>query len=215
MFGVGEVLGASGMGFYIDRNDSRSAAGVNLLIMIATITITLLTIYLGRVDFLMYFMGGFWGLQDGAMNVHVMQALGFEFDQHVNGEPFGVFNLVQGIAAFIVGMIQGQLKTGNGDDLQFYFVFIGLFGIISCVLARSFPYKYIKKNSKKSKKRKMLTRNEFLRGDQRPHELSQGSYGPVGALDQFVTEGTSEVVYSNQGSSVLRQFNAEDHFNSA
>ena len=67
------------MGYYIDKNNSSKASRVNFLIMIATIVITLITVNKKQVNFLMYFMGGFWGLQDGAMNVYIMQTLGFEF----------------------------------------------------------------------------------------------------------------------------------------
>lgn len=154
------------MGYFIDKNDSRLGARINLFIMIVTVLVTFFIIHWTEFSFAIYVMGGLWGLQDGAMNVHIMQALGFEFQVYKNGEPFGVFNIVQGSAAFIIGIIQGRLDTNKGQVLEFYIIFIGIFGLIACFTAIIFPYKYIKKqeSKKKKKKKKFMTRDEYLHG---------------------------------------------------
>ena len=62
VFGVGELIGAIGQGQMIDKLGSKLSILINLLIMIVTVVITCLTIHVGRVNALIYFLGLFWGL---------------------------------------------------------------------------------------------------------------------------------------------------------
>lgn len=41
----------------------------------------------------------FWGIQDGGVNTYVTELVGFEFDSV--DEPFAVYNLLQGLGAFV------------------------------------------------------------------------------------------------------------------
>ena len=97
-FGFGEVFGAFFMGWFIDKFDPRKGTLMNILIIILTISVTLASIGASRFNWLSYLMSFMWGIADGTINIHTLQTLGFEFNSH--SEPFGVFNLVQGISVF-------------------------------------------------------------------------------------------------------------------
>jgi hypothetical protein len=62
-----------------------------VLIIILMIVVTLGYIIIMDFGWLAYVMTLLWGLQDGALNAHTFQMLGFEFDNP--DEAFAVFNL--------------------------------------------------------------------------------------------------------------------------
>ena len=67
------------------------------------------------------------------------------------------------------------MNTKKFDALEFYIVFIGLLGFVSSVLVYCFPYKHVKKIDSKNKKRKVMTRSEFMRGTMLPDDYSESS----------------------------------------
>lgn len=111
-----------------------------MLIMIVMFSVTIVSIYMERFNWLSFVMSFLWGFQDGGMNVHTMQTLGFEFGEN-NGEPFGVMQLVQGIATCSFGLIQGTIDVTSQKDLVIYLSCCCAIGIMACVLAYIFPYK--------------------------------------------------------------------------
>lgn len=79
------------------------------------------------------------------MNVHLMQTLGFDFEESTSGgEPFGVFNLVQGVSAFVAGFIQDSIDVTSGQSLIIYIIVVGILGSISCIIGYFFPYAHDK-----------------------------------------------------------------------
>ena len=102
-FGFGEVIGGFLMGWFIDKFNPKRATILNMIIIIVMTGVSLFSISLARFNYLTYTMTFLWGVQDGAVNIHTLQTLGSEFESH--GEPFGVFNLMQGISVFIFQII--------------------------------------------------------------------------------------------------------------
>lgn len=127
------------MGWFIDKFDPRKGTLVNILIIIITISVTLASIGASKFNWLSYLMSFMWGIADGTINIHTLQTLGFEFNSH--SEPFGVFNLVQGISVFTFQNIQGQLDTDVQYQLLLYTIIVGVIGIWSQVAIYSFPFR--------------------------------------------------------------------------
>ena len=99
-FGAGEIIGGLLLGVIIDKIGSKYTCIINIVIVAVQGLVTILSINSAEFTALSYFMTFLWGFQDGALNIHTFQILGFEFE--TQSEPFGVFNLVQGIGVAAV-----------------------------------------------------------------------------------------------------------------
>ena len=44
-------------------------------------------------------MAFMWGLEDGSVNTHALEMLGFEFDD--NTDPFAIFSMFEAFAVFV------------------------------------------------------------------------------------------------------------------
>ena len=80
-FGFGSSISAIIMGRIIDYTSSRKAIVVNMLIMVVTAIVSIYNIdngYFGTISHLTAFV---WGLQDGIVNTHIFQILGYEFNR--------------------------------------------------------------------------------------------------------------------------------------
>ena len=91
-FGIGSSFSAIIMGRIIDHSSSKNAIFVNIVIMVGTGIISIINInnaYFGNISHLTAFI---WGLQDGIVNTHIYQILGYEFNRQV--DPFSVFQFV-------------------------------------------------------------------------------------------------------------------------
>ena len=111
-FGVGEIVGALGMGALVDRYGARKCVYfilVMIVLMVATTINSLETGYYSWNTFLNTFT---WGVQDSFVNIHVFKMLGSEFGSN-HSEPFGVEQLLQGISVFVQQIIQAQLDFSN------------------------------------------------------------------------------------------------------
>ena len=78
-FGVGEVLGGVLSGPIIDSIGTFWGCYVNVLIVLIEGVVTVISIHSGEYNWVTYFMCFMWGYQDGALNVHSFNILGFEF----------------------------------------------------------------------------------------------------------------------------------------
>jgi hypothetical protein len=83
----------------VDRKSSRLASLVNAGLVLLTTLVTL--VYLSDPAFTWYifFVSFLWGVQDGSVNTHCLEMLGFEFDD--NTEPFSIFSMFEAVAVFI------------------------------------------------------------------------------------------------------------------
>lgn len=97
--GFGEVTGAQLNGLIIDWMGSMKTTLINILIVIITGLITVYNLYKLEMTTWTYVMTFAWGFSDGAINCHINQILGFEFESQ--SEPFCVFNFLQGIGVFM------------------------------------------------------------------------------------------------------------------
>jgi MFS family permease len=111
LFGLGEILGAFFIGFFIDKIGSKLSTFINLTIIAIMGGITLSYIIGEKWNVLAWFMCFFWGFQDSAINTHCQEILGFEFDD--NYTPFSLFNIWQCMMVVIFQLIESQFKDNT------------------------------------------------------------------------------------------------------
>ena len=71
--------------------------------------VTLLYIGFYKFTYLASLMTFLWGFQDGAVNTHCFEMLGFEFDN--NYEPYSIFNLLQALGACFFLIVESYVDT--------------------------------------------------------------------------------------------------------
>jgi len=91
-FGVGEVVGGLSIGYLIDNKGAKFVVVTNVIIMAAMVFVTLFFAGLFTFNPLAFVMTFLWGVQDGGVNTHCFEMLGFEFEN--NYEPYSIFNLL-------------------------------------------------------------------------------------------------------------------------
>lgn len=79
--------------------------------------------------------------------------MGFEFESQ--SEPFGVFNLIQGISVFIFQLIQSYLDTTNNQTVITYTLIVGAFAAAAHLTTYFFPYSKISTNDEDIDKRNL------------------------------------------------------------
>ena len=94
--GIGETISGLTMGRFIDKFGSRWACYLNLLVLLATILVSIVNIKHAEYGYMSYITCFFWGFQDGIVATHCFQILGYEFD--TQSDPFGVFEIGQGVS---------------------------------------------------------------------------------------------------------------------
>jgi len=80
------------MGFVIDKWGSKAGSIKNLIIIITMAAICQTSISILEYNWTSYAMCFVWGYLDGALNIHTLQILGFEFVS--KSEPFGLWCLL-------------------------------------------------------------------------------------------------------------------------
>ena len=191
-FGFGEVIGGFFMGWFIERFNAKMACVVNVIVVVVMILFTLITIWTRKFGFFTYLTGFLWGIQDGCVNIHTLQTLGFEFgDMH--SEPFGVFNLIQGISVFLFQLLQSQIDDKNGNELLLYTLLCGVIGIGSCWMAYYFPYELERSDARP------VTVGESILGKSDYNESLVG--GVAGNINPSTRDNISEEITEDLGSS--------------
>jgi MFS family permease len=117
LFGVGEILGAFFIGFFIDKIGSKLTVFVNLTIIAIMGGVSLGYILVAKWNVLAWFMCFFWGFQDSAINTHCQEILGFEFDD--NYTPFSLFNIWSCLMVIVFQLIESTFK----NDTQAYIIY--------------------------------------------------------------------------------------------
>ena len=107
-FGFGELVGSFLLGYIIDKFGNKTSASSNFVIMLLMFGVTFLFTYTQKFGILAHLMCLFWGIQDGGVNTYVTELVGFEFDSV--DEPFAVYNLLQGMGAFVFQLTQSKLS---------------------------------------------------------------------------------------------------------
>lgn len=80
-FGIGSACSAIIMGKIIDHSSSKKAILVNILVMALTAYISIVNIKTGEFGTISHLTCFIWGLQDGIVNTHCFQILGYEFNR--------------------------------------------------------------------------------------------------------------------------------------
>jgi hypothetical protein len=80
------------MGKVIDYTNSRKACLLNIFFMVIVFLVSIRNLNELEFGTISYITCLVWGLQDGVVNTHCFQMLGFEFD--TQSDPFSIFALV-------------------------------------------------------------------------------------------------------------------------
>lgn len=75
--GLGEIFGAIGIGYLVDKYGSKKTVIINLLLLILSIVITLIILNISAPLILTIVMTFLWGIHDGAISSHTSEMLGF------------------------------------------------------------------------------------------------------------------------------------------
>jgi hypothetical protein len=84
-----------------------------------------------------------WGIQDSISMSNTCQILGFEFE--TESEPFGVFQIVQGLSMAVFYVIQIFIDTTTPRPIIVYNFAITFFGIFCCLVTYTMEFKVIEK----------------------------------------------------------------------
>jgi len=138
LFGVGEILGAFFIGFFIDKIGSKLTVFVNLTIIAIMGGVSLGYILVEKWNVLAWLMCFFWGFQDSAINTHCQEILGFEFDD--NYTPFSLFNIWQCIMVVVFQLIESGWKD-NTNAYMIYTLAVTILGLIMNSITYFFPFR--------------------------------------------------------------------------
>ena len=86
------------------------------------------------ISFVMCFL---WGLQDSAVNTHVFEMLGFEFNH--SDDAFAIYSLIQSIMSFIFQFCEAWVLTQ--EQFWIYTGIIGALGFLSLGCTYFFDFK--------------------------------------------------------------------------
>jgi hypothetical protein len=79
-------------------------------------------------------MAFLWGVEDGAVNTHCLEMLGFEFDD--NTEPFSIFSMFEAVAVFVFQIIQSWVDGDPDKSVKQrnYMIYIGITGFLGALM---------------------------------------------------------------------------------
>ena len=83
-------------------------------------------------------MAFLWGVQDGSVNTHSLEMLGFEFGESGSTVPFSIFSMFEAVAVFAFQIIQSGVDEGN---YSLYIGVIGLLGTLMCSATYFFDFR--------------------------------------------------------------------------
>lgn len=135
--GVGEIMGAFGMGYFVDKIGPKKGSFINVALIIIQTVLVILYIHLDKYSWLAFVMTFAWGLQDSAMSIHLDAILASEFDS--NKEPFSLDVLLESITAFSFEIIQSFM--GTNEKRIIYMAAVGILGAISNMMTYYFEYR--------------------------------------------------------------------------
>ena len=120
--------------------------------MAVMMAITLLFIGYYEYSALVFIMTFLWGFQDGAVNTHCFEMLGFEFEN--NYEPYSIFNLLQALGAAFFLLLEALI-----DTREKYFIYTSslcVLGLLSCGMTYFFKFKNHTSPREQRKKMKVI-----------------------------------------------------------
>ncbi|CDW79190.1 major facilitator superfamily protein [Stylonychia lemnae] len=135
--GVGEIVGAIGMGMIVDKIGSKKSCWVNIFLVILQTLAVLLFLYIDEYNWIAFMMTFLWGVQDSSISIHLDAILGFEFE--TNKEPFACDILMESITAFSFEILQSFMKTKYQRVI--YISAVGGIGVFCTLSSFFFEYK--------------------------------------------------------------------------
>jgi predicted MFS family arabinose efflux permease len=137
-FGFGEIVGGLLIGQVVDRKGSKPAALVNMGLVFVTVLLTVIYLQDPEYNAFVFLMAFMWGVEDGSVNTHCLEMLGFEFED--NTLPFSIFSMFEAIAVFIFQLIQ-SLVNDNAKSYGTYVLTTGLLGGVMCGMTYFFSFR--------------------------------------------------------------------------
>ena len=137
-FGFCEIVGGIIIGQVADRRGSKPASLVNMALVFMTVILTVFYLQDPEYSVLVFVMAFMWGVEDGAVNTHCLEMLGFEFDD--NTLPFSIFSMFEAVAVFIFQIIQSFVED-NPRSYGTYVLATGLLGAVMCGMTLFFDFR--------------------------------------------------------------------------
>ena len=116
----------------VDRKSSKLASLVNAGLVLLTALVTLGYLSNPAFTWYIFFMSFLWGVQDGSVNTHCLEMLGFEFDD--NTEPFSIFSMFEAVAVFIFQLVQAGVDSDPANKRYDYGTYIGITGVLGTLM---------------------------------------------------------------------------------
>lgn len=135
--GVGEIIGAFGMGYFIDKVGPKKGSFIIVVLVFLQTIIVILYILLDTYSMLAFFMTFVWGLQDSSLSIHLDAILASEFDSIK--EPFSLDVLLESCSAFTFEILQSLVQTQSRRVI--YMGCLGVIGIVANFLTYFFQYR--------------------------------------------------------------------------
>jgi MFS family permease len=135
--GVGEIVGAIGMGMIVDKIGSKKSCWVNIFLVILQTGAVLLFLYIDEYNWVAFLMTFLWGVQDSSISIHLDAILGFEFE--TNKEPFACDILMESITAFSFEILQSFMTTRFQRII--YISAVGGVGVFCTLCSYFFDYR--------------------------------------------------------------------------
>jgi hypothetical protein len=82
----------------VDKISQRAGVVFNLITIVNQFVFSYITIVRNTYDWTSFIFAFSWGFQDGCVETHSYQMMGFEFNSA--SDPFSIFNSVQAFAVF-------------------------------------------------------------------------------------------------------------------
>jgi len=143
-FGFGEVFGGFFHVLIIDKIGAKRTVFVNIFILLLVLAATEATLYINDYNWVTFLACFMWGYEDGMTNIFLFQILGNEFEH--GGDPFGVFNIIQGLSVFGLDLTAGKwIDITDRTELMWYAGGVLGFGIIANAVSYTFDFKREKK----------------------------------------------------------------------
>jgi MFS family permease len=135
--GVGEIFGALGMGYIVDKIGAKKCCVINTGLMIAQTVAALAFMMINEYSWLAYFMAFLWGVQDSSISIHLDAVLAGEFES--NKEPFACDVLIEAVAAFSFEIISSFMTTRVSRMI--YIAVVGGIGVFCSFSTLGFKFK--------------------------------------------------------------------------
>jgi MFS family permease len=133
-FGFGEIFGGLIIGQVVDRKNSKIASLYNLCFVAFTTILTLSYLSIRKYNWFVFFVSFMWGFEDGSVNTHCLEMLGFEFEDNII--PFSIFSLFEALAVFLFQIIQSFVDHPSDPEIKKrnYMIYIGISGFLGAMM---------------------------------------------------------------------------------